>query len=82
LTEHRRIPGRWCGVECEGEAPEVIGMTGFGAVGNDGDAAFRCGNAFGFVEVFAQERIDGWRMPLGFVVWRSEESEKRRGGSF
>ena len=45
----------------------MIGVAGFGAGGDDGDAAFRSGDAFGFAEVFAEKRIDGVADAFGLV---------------
>ena len=48
-------------------APEVIRMAGFGAGGDNGDAAVGSSDAFGFVEVFAEAAIDRVTDAFGFV---------------
>ena len=59
----------------------MIGVAGFGAGGDDGEAAFRSGDAFGFAEVFAQERIDGMADAFRFVGLEEAEGQNLGGGS-
>src|SRR4051812_21333969 len=52
-----RRRGRDGGVKSQGEAPEVVGVA-FGGTGrDDGDFAFGSGDAFGFAQVVAKERV-------------------------
>jgi hypothetical protein len=69
-------------VEGKGEAPEMIGVPGFGASGDDGHASFGRGEAFGFVKVFAEERVDWVANGSRFVDLKQAGGEHlRRSGS-